>query len=81
MRSRYTPENVNLRNFLIEARQKRGITQEELAEKIGRKQNYISNYERGERRLDIFELIEIIKGIGEDKEKLLRKIMEISSDD
>ena len=81
MRSRYTPENVNLRNFLIEARQKRGITQEELAEKIGRKQNYISNYERGERRLDIFELIEIIKGIGEDKEKLLCKIMEISSDD
>lgn len=41
---------------LIEARKKAGLTQKQLAERLGITQSVISKCERGERRLDIVEL-------------------------
>lgn len=45
--------------LLKEMRQKRGITQVELAEKLGVPQSFVSKYESGERQLDILELRQI----------------------
>ena len=41
------------------ARLEVGLTQNEVAEKLKRPQSYISKIERGERRVDVTELVEI----------------------
>lgn len=47
------------RLLLIEARRKSGLTQVQIAEKLDKPQSYISKYERGERRLDFSEFVEL----------------------
>lgn len=41
---------------LRKARQDAGLTQEQLAERLGQTQSFISKCERGERRLDVVEI-------------------------
>lgn len=47
------------RNLLVSAREKSGLTQIQIAERLGKPQSFISKYERGERRLDLTEFIEL----------------------
>lgn len=42
---------------MVAARNSAGLTQTELADKLGRPQSYVSKYERGERRLDVIEFL------------------------
>jgi len=51
------------RNLLTEARKGNGLTQVELAKRLGLPQSFVSKYETGERRLDVTEFIEIAKAI------------------
>ena len=51
---------VLLRGVRVEA----GLTQSELASRLGTDQTFISKYESGERRLDILELREVCQVIG-----------------
>lgn len=44
---------------LREAREGQGLSQTELANRLGRRQQFVSKYESGERRLDIIEFIDI----------------------
>jgi transcriptional regulator with XRE-family HTH domain len=45
--------------LLIEARQESGLTQAEVAARLGVSQSFVSKYELGERRLDVIELLRI----------------------
>lgn len=54
------------RSLLIEAREKAGLTQVIIAEKLGKPQSFISKYERGERRLDFTEFMELADMLGID---------------
>lgn len=56
---------------LIEARRDAGLTQQELAERLSRPQSYVSKYERGERRLDVLEFVDVARAIGTDPCSLL----------
>lgn len=47
------------RSLLVTAREKSGLTQVQIAERLGKPQSFISKYERGERRLDFTEFIEL----------------------
>jgi transcriptional regulator with XRE-family HTH domain len=58
-----TPEHKRLMKMLANARKAVGLTQQQLAEKIGEKQNFVSKYERGERRLDLLEIAAIARPI------------------
>lgn len=51
---------------LAQARQGQGVTQADLAGRLGRPQPYISKIERLERRLDIGEWVGIIRALGLD---------------
>lgn len=60
------PLNDQLRALLIEARNAKGLTQTALAKQLGRPQAMVSNYERGQRRIDVGEFIEIARLLGLD---------------
>lgn len=50
-----------LRQRLHEARRARGLRQCDLADRLGRPQSFVSNYERGTRRLEVSEFIQIAR--------------------
>lgn len=54
------------RSLLISAREESGLTQVQIAERLGKPQSFISKYERGERRLDFAEFIEVADILGID---------------
>lgn len=56
--------HTKLVEVLIEARKKAGLTQSQLAEKIQRDQTFVSLIERGQRRIDVVEFIDIAKALG-----------------
>ncbi len=49
---------------LKKARQKAGLTQAQLARKIGETQTFVSKCERGERRIDVIELRAFCRAFG-----------------
>lgn len=49
---------------MTQARRDAGLTQSQLANRLGKPQSYISKAERGERRIDVIELIEIAEALG-----------------
>ena len=60
--------------LLKEERKNAGLTQAVLAKKLRRPQSYVSKYERGDRRLDVIEFIEVARVIGFDPHDFLRKL-------
>ena len=54
------------RRLLVSAREKSGLTQVQIAERLGKPQSFISKYERGERRLDFPEFIELAEVLSID---------------
>ncbi len=69
------PDDYSLfRQALIEARQAGGLTQSEVAAKLGVSQSFVSKYELGERRLDVIEFLRIVEILGANVHDLIRKI-------
>lgn len=56
---------------LVQARKAAGITQTELAAKLGKPQSYVSKIERGERRVDVVEFLEIAEALDQQPLALL----------
>ncbi|MFA5009983.1 MAG: helix-turn-helix transcriptional regulator [Patescibacteria group bacterium] len=56
MKSIYSGEYQKLVEKLKQARLSAGLTQKEVAQKLGKPQSFVSKVEAGERRLDIIEL-------------------------
>ncbi len=50
--------------FLIEARNTAGLTQQTVADTLGRPQSYVAKVEGFERRLDVVEYLEFAKAVG-----------------
>ena len=51
---------------LVEARRDAGLTQQALAERLGRPQSYVAKVEGCERRLDVIEFLAMAQEIGVD---------------
>lgn len=68
----FAPEYEALRQILVDARRKSGLTQAELAEAIGRPQSFVSKYEAGERRVDVVEFVRIASALKADPVRLVR---------
>lgn len=73
-RSFFSEKYNRLCFLLIEARKVAGYTQVQLAEKLLRPQSFVSKYERGERRLDVVEFLEIAKALNIDMYVFLSRL-------
>lgn len=61
---KYSPEDDAFRELLRELRISHGLTQTELANRLGVPQSYVSKFETGERRLDFVETSAVCDAIG-----------------
>lgn len=74
-RSLRTPEHLALMQVLAKVRKEKGITQQELADRLRRPQSYVAKVETGERRLDVVEFIEWADGVDIPPAALLNLIV------
>lgn len=63
--------HVLLLEQLVQLRKANGLTQEQLASKLGKPQSFVAKYEGGERRLDLFEFLDVMDAIGSDPVQIL----------
>lgn len=54
------------RLLLVTARESAGLTQVQVAQRLKKPQSYVSKYERGERRIDFTEFMELVDILGVD---------------
>jgi transcriptional regulator with XRE-family HTH domain len=73
-KSVHSEEQQLLRELLITARDKAGLTQQVLAKRLGKPQSFVAKYEGGERRLDVIEFVVIARAIGADPVRILRSL-------
>ena len=77
-KSVFTPTYARFRELLIEARESTGLTQAGLARRLNRPQSYVSKFERGERRLDVVEYLEVARALRIDPFGLLRNLTSVA---
>lgn len=65
-RQLYSDARERLRAMLRTARAQAGLSQVELALRLQRPQSYVSDYERGQRRLDWVAVTEVLEACGVD---------------
>ncbi|MDB5580084.1 MAG: Helix-turn-helix domain protein [Bradyrhizobium sp.] len=65
--------------MLISARRNAGLHQADVARRLGKPQQFVSRYELGERRLDVFEFIDVAEALGLDGIAEIRKLVEQGS--
>ena len=63
-KSIFSEDYVLFLQLVRDARKRAGLTQEDVAKRLGKTQSFISKCERGERRLDIVDVREICRAIG-----------------
>lgn len=73
-RSVFTEEYKKFCALLVKERQAKGLTQAELSQKLSRPQSYVSKYERGERRLDVIEFLEVARTLEINVVRFLKKL-------
>jgi transcriptional regulator with XRE-family HTH domain len=59
MKSVHNPKYSRITAKLTAARKQAGLTQQQLADHLGKPQSFVSKLERGERRLDVLEFLAI----------------------
>jgi transcriptional regulator with XRE-family HTH domain len=74
MRELGSPRHESLRRLLKERRQRADLSQQEVANRIGRGQTFVSAVERGQHRVSVLEFLELAEAIGFDPAAALRRV-------
>jgi len=74
-KSLYTSEWEALLGLLKELREAQGLTQEQLAKKLGRPQSMVSKIEAGERKLDVVQFIDYLQILDADPVAAMRRLV------
>lgn len=74
-KSIHRPEHAVLCALLREKRLAAGLQQVEVSARLGRRQPFVSDVERGVRRLDLIELQDLAKLYGVDLVELVREYL------
>lgn len=73
-KSVFTERYRRLLRALVEARESKGMTQAELGRRLAQDQTFVSKFERGVRRLDVVEFLDVTDALGVDPVELVRKL-------
>jgi transcriptional regulator with XRE-family HTH domain len=68
------PPYVVLREELVAARKAAGLSQQVLADRIGRPQSFVAKVEGGERSLDVVEFVAIARALELEPHQLLKSL-------
>jgi transcriptional regulator with XRE-family HTH domain len=63
-----------LQLLLRQMRAEAGLTQTEIAQRLGQPQSFVSKYESGERRLDVLELRQVCAVVGVSLADFVRRL-------
>jgi transcriptional regulator with XRE-family HTH domain len=67
--------HTELVELLKQARARRGLRQADVALRLGRDQTFVSLIERGQRRIDVIEFLEIARALDEDPAALFAELV------
>jgi transcriptional regulator with XRE-family HTH domain len=71
----YTAHSVELGQKIVALRKAAGLTQRQLAKKLRRVPSVIAHIERGQRRVDLYELFQIARACGASPKKVAADLM------
>lgn len=74
-KSIFSGAHQTLVDVLGEARRAAGLTQTELARRVGKDQSYISIIEGAQRRVDVVEFYELCQAMGADPRELFDRFV------
>ena len=74
-RSIHSNEYRKLTAILLDARNAAGLTQQEVADRLGKPQSYVAKVERNERRIDVVEFISLANALGVDPARLFGAVL------
>ena len=74
-KSVHSEGQIAFRELMTSARKAAGLTQQQLATKLGKPQSFVAKYEAGERRIDVVEFIAICREISVDSVGILKKLV------
>ena len=78
-KSVFTVRYDKLRELLVFSRKQAGLSQAEVARCLRKPQSYVSKYERGERRLDVVEFLDVAACVGVDPAELLHSLTQVTA--
>ncbi|PVM91761.1 XRE family transcriptional regulator [Caulobacter radicis] len=62
--------------LLVSVRRGAGVTQAELARRVGRSQSLISLVERNQRRVDVIEFVALCRALDQDPEQMFERLVQ-----
>jgi transcriptional regulator with XRE-family HTH domain len=62
-------------SLLAGMRREQGLLQQDMAERLGRTQTFVSKYESGMRRVDLIELLDILRALGIDPHEFMDRVL------
>ena len=74
-KSTFTPGYKLMLRALVDLRHKAGVNQVELSRRLGRQQSFVSNFEKGIRRIDMIEFYVITRALGGDPVALFTELV------
>lgn len=60
---------------IVDLRHERGLSQRDLAEKLGKPRSFVSKFETKERRLDVLEFVAIARSLDTPPEALFERVL------
>ncbi len=74
-KSTHTPEYQRLVELLVETRRAAELTQQQVADRLGKPQSYVAKVEGAERRIDVLEFAALVKAMDSNPTVLLDRLL------